>query len=74
MVFSDLSEIYEHNTKESTWLLINNKVYDVTNFDHPGGKLILRKSAGKDATKDFEYAEHSSKAQEEMEKLIIGEY
>jgi len=58
-VFSDLEEIYSHNTKESTWLLINNKVYDVTNFDHPGGKLILRKNAAKDATKDFDEVGHS---------------
>ena len=36
--FTDLNEIFEHNTKESLWLLIDNKVYDVTNFKHPGGK------------------------------------
>ena len=46
----------------------------MTKFEHPGGKLILRKSAGKDATKDFRDAEHSSKASEEMEKLVIGVY
>ena len=39
--FTDLNEIFEHNTKESLWLLIDNKVYDVTNFKHPGGKQIL---------------------------------
>lgn len=37
-VFTDLNEIFEHNTKESCWLLIENKVYDVTEFKHPGGK------------------------------------
>jgi cytochrome b involved in lipid metabolism len=36
--FKDLNEIFEHNTKDSLWLLIENKVYDVTNFKHPGGK------------------------------------
>ena len=36
--FTDLNEIFEHNTKDSLWLLIDNKVYDVTNFKHPGGK------------------------------------
>lgn len=40
-VFKELNEIFEHNTKESLWLLIDNKVYDVTNFKHPGGKQIL---------------------------------
>ena len=39
--FTDLNEVFEHSTKESCWLLINNKVYDVTNFKHPGGKQIL---------------------------------
>lgn len=39
--FTDLNEIFEHNTKESLWLLIDSKVYDVTNFKHPGGKQIL---------------------------------
>jgi cytochrome b involved in lipid metabolism len=37
-VFTELNEIFEHNTKESLWLLINSKVYDVTTFKHPGGK------------------------------------
>ena len=36
--FTELNEIFEHNTKESIWLLIENKVYDVTNFKHPGGR------------------------------------
>ena len=36
--FKELSEIFDHNTKESCWLLIEGKVYDVTNFKHPGGK------------------------------------
>ena len=36
--FTDLDEILQHNTKESLWLLIHGKVYDVTNFKHPGGK------------------------------------
>ena len=44
--FTDLNEIFEHNTKESLWLLIDSKVYDVTNFKHPGGKQILLQNAG----------------------------
>ena len=40
-VFTELNDIFEHNTKESLWLLIDNKVYDVTDFKHPGGKQIL---------------------------------
>ena len=40
-VFTELNDIFEHNTKESLWLLIEGKVYDVTDFKHPGGKQIL---------------------------------
>jgi len=59
-VFTELNEIFEHNTKESLWLLIDNKVYDVTNFKHPGGKQILLQNAGQDATTQFEDISHSS--------------
>ena len=45
-IFKDLTEIFQHNTKDSLWLLIDNKVYDVTNFKHPGGKPVLLMNAG----------------------------
>lgn len=35
-LFKTLEEISDHNRREDLWLLINNKVYDVSNFDHPG--------------------------------------
>ena len=35
-VFKDLEEIFKHNTKDSCWLMIDRKIYDVTGFDHPG--------------------------------------
>ena len=38
--FTDLNEIFENNTKDSLWLLIDSKVYDVTNYHHPGGKQV----------------------------------
>jgi cytochrome b involved in lipid metabolism len=31
-----LEEVADHNRRDDLWLLINNMVYDVTNFDHPG--------------------------------------
>merc|ERR1712124_221386 len=49
-------EVSHHNTAEDCWVILNNKVYDVTNFlgDHPGGKKAIMVYAGKDATEEFE--------------------
>lgn len=41
-IFRKLEEIAEHNLPNDLWLLIDNKVYDVSNFKHPG-KLSLVK-------------------------------
>ena len=73
-VFKQLNEIFEHNTKESLWLLIHNKIYDVTNFKHPGGKQILLQNAGQDATTQFEDIAHSPKSDEYMKDLYIGDF
>jgi cytochrome b involved in lipid metabolism len=50
-----LEEIAKHTTPSSLWLVVDNKVYDVTSFfeDHPGGKKPLLKYAGKDCTNKF---------------------
>lgn len=48
------SELSSHNSRESAWLSIKNRVYDVTNFTsvHPGGDIILS-AIGGDATEVF---------------------
>ncbi|PAV19486.1 cytochrome b2 [Pyrrhoderma noxium] len=41
-----LAEVSKHNSRSSCWVIIRNKVYDVTDFlsEHPGGaKIILKK-------------------------------
>ena len=44
-------EIAEHHKKGDKWLVMSGVVYDVTDFDHPGGLDILRPylGNGKDA-------------------------
>ena len=57
-VFS-LEEVTNHkssNEDKSIWMVIHDKVYDVTKFldEHPGGEEILVEHAGQDATEPFE--------------------
>ncbi|TFK50957.1 hypothetical protein OE88DRAFT_1660115 [Heliocybe sulcata] len=49
-------EVATHNSRESCWIIVHGKVYDVTDFldDHPGGSKIILKYAGKDATEEYD--------------------
>jgi len=51
-----LQQVEEHNSAKSCWVIIKNKVYDVTEFldKHPGGSSIILKYAGRDATRAYE--------------------
>merc|ERR1712137_1338249 len=49
-------EVAKHTTKGDCWVILNDKVLDVTNFlsQHPGGELAILTFAGKDATEEFD--------------------
>lgn len=70
-----LKEVGEHTDKKSTWIIIHDKVYDVTKFleEHPGGEEVLLEQAGKDATESFEDVGHSTDARTMMKEYLIGE-
>ncbi|XP_029991568.1 fatty acid 2-hydroxylase [Sphaeramia orbicularis] len=75
--FFSETEVARHCTKESCWVLLGTRVYDVTAFlrMHPGGEaLILRRSA-KDLSPDMEGPphRHSENARRWMEQYYIGE-
>ena len=41
--FKKLEDISDHNQSNDLWLLIHNKVYDVSKFKHPGNHSLLTK-------------------------------
>ncbi|EPQ31164.1 uncharacterized protein PFL1_01352 [Pseudozyma flocculosa PF-1] len=72
----DANELKQHKSDESAWVVVDGKVYDVTDFldDHPGGKKILLKNCGKDASEAF-WTYHSEKILEKVAKdMEIGEF
>nr|ODN93938.1 L-mandelate dehydrogenase [Cryptococcus depauperatus CBS 7841] len=48
-------EVQKHNKPDDCWVVIDGKIYDVTEFleNHPGGPEIIIANAGKDATQIF---------------------
>lgn len=50
------NEIAKHNNKDSCWVIVHGRAYDVTEFlpEHPGGSRIILKYAGKDATEEYD--------------------
>lgn len=70
-----LEEVNKHNDGKSCWIVLHDKVYDVTKFleEHPGGEEVLLELAGKHATEQFEDVGHSEDARELMVEYEIGE-
>lgn len=68
-------EVGKHNTDNDMWVVIDDKVYDVTSYsnEHPGGPIVFINKAGKNASYAFEQASHSKNAKENvMPKYCIG--
>lgn len=68
------SQVAEHNTSDSAWIIINNNVYDITQFldTHPGGDEIILEMTGNDATQDFQDIGHSNDALGFLKAMKIG--
>ncbi|TEY84256.1 hypothetical protein BOTCAL_0018g00330 [Botryotinia calthae] len=69
------SEVAAHKDAENgMYLIIDENVYDVTNFleEHPGGAKILKRVAGKDASKQFWKYHNENVLKKYGEKLKIG--
>ncbi|KAF2353379.1 Cytochrome b5-like heme/steroid binding domain [Trinorchestia longiramus] len=70
-----LKEVAEHKTADSCWVVVHDKVYDLTPFfnEHPGGEEVLLEQAGQVATDAFEDVGHSTDAREMMTAYLVGE-
>ncbi|KAL3990270.1 Cytochrome b5-like Heme/Steroid binding domain family protein [Acanthocheilonema viteae] len=69
-----IAEVAAHNDASSTWIIIDNNVYDVTRFleEHPGGDEVLLEQAGQNATESFKDIGHSRDAVEMTKEYLIG--
>merc|ERR1711862_350608 len=71
-----LEEVSYHCTMEDGWMVIFDKVYDVTDYlesdKHPGGLDVMMEYLGYDATMAFRGVGHSKAALKTLEKFLIG--
>lgn len=74
-----VGEVSKHGSEVDCWLIINNSVYDVSQYLllHPGGKDRIIPYCGQDATSAYSTqggkGSHSAIAGGELEKLKIGQ-
>lgn len=66
-------DVSTHNTRTDCWIIIKDKVYDVTPYveEHPGGDAILN-SAGGDSTEGFFGPQHGTRVFDIIEDFCIG--
>lgn len=69
-----MEEVARHNKETDLWMVIHDKVYDLTKFlmEHPGGAEVLMNMAGKDGTACFDDIGHSQEAIVLQENYKIG--
>ena len=76
----NMTEIAKHNSASDCWLLINDKVYDVTAAisAHPGGSSAITRHCGQEATQAFNTKDvgrpHSGNAASQLAAYYIGDF
>ncbi|KAK5110919.1 hypothetical protein LTR62_005457 [Meristemomyces frigidus] len=68
------SEVASHNKPDNLYIVVDEDVYDLTKFqeEHPGGKKILQRVAGKDASKQFWKYHNESILKKYQKQLQVG--
>ncbi|KAF2476595.1 acyl-CoA dehydrogenase NM domain-like protein [Lindgomyces ingoldianus] len=68
------ADVASHNKADNLWIIVDEDVYDLTKFqdDHPGGKKILQRVAGKDASKQFWKYHNESILKKYQKQLQVG--
>lgn len=69
-----MEEVALHHTVEDAWIVIKNKVYDITPYMeyHPGGIDILKPFLGKDGTRPFMKYHQWVNEDALLDKLAVG--
>jgi cytochrome b involved in lipid metabolism len=69
-----LQEVSEHCLPNDCWIVLFDKIYDVTDFlsEHPGGEFIILESAGRDATLAFRGTRHGKDSYDSLSKYLVG--
>ncbi|KAH6674425.1 cytochrome b5-like heme/steroid binding domain-containing protein [Tricladium varicosporioides] len=70
-----VADVAAHKDAEKgMYIIVDENVYDVTGFidEHPGGSKILKRVAGKDATKQFWKYHNESVLKKYSPKLKVG--
>merc|ERR1712066_23753 len=74
--FINLEEVSYHCSEDDAWLVVYDKVYEMTeyleSFGHPGGQDVIVEYLGYDATLAFRGVGHSKPAMKMLEKYCIG--
>ena len=68
-----MMEVQKHNSPNDCYMVINNNVYDVSNYgaEHPGGSSAIYDNCGKEVTGLFARI-HSNSAWDLLKKYKIG--
>ncbi|XP_022729763.1 cytochrome B5-like protein isoform X1 [Durio zibethinus] len=67
------AEIALHDKRTDCWIIIKDKVYDVSSYveEHPGGDAILA-HAGDDSTEGFYGPQHATRVFDMIDDFYIG--